>query len=224
MKPLKITAWLDAPLAGEIPMLDSIVEWSMSLHLDSICPGVKRAGPDEPVEPGTIPIPIRRRRVGRFPVPLCSAGITPAPIIDTHEHFHMSMAGIRATETCDRRVLSVKSGQHRSYRLPLRVRVVDRVCWYVVGRAKDLRRWLRGVPAVGKKTAYGYGLVARWEVEPAGEDWSWFAPSPAGPVLMRPLPAEVDLPDGLIGYRRWFGSPVPPYWQRNLYTEIVQPC
>jgi hypothetical protein len=135
-----------------------------------------------------------------------------------------------------RRVFQAGGGEFKGYRLPLRVRAVDRIAWFCVGRgdrnangrngggAKEIRRLLREVHAVGKKTGIGYGRVREWAVEPVGEDWSWFAPSDAGPVLMRPMPACAALPDGLQGFRRWFGAPVPPYWWRPNYCETVVPC
>lgn len=224
-EPLRVTAWMAAPLAGDVPKLDALVEWAMSFHLPAIRPDLPRLPRGEAVaEPGQIPIPIERIRIGRWPVPRASAGITSPPAIDAHDHFHRSLAVVDARLTESRVKLDTGGGPWRSYRLPLRIRAVGRIVWYCVGVRKALRRWLRDLAAVGKKTAYGYGRVAAWEVDRVEEDWSWFAPSPEGPVLMRPLPAGAHLPRGLLGARPWYGGCCAPYWQRDFWTEIVEPC
>jgi hypothetical protein len=119
---------------------------------------------------------------------------------------------------------------------PLRVRVVERVVWFCVAHGSQsggtkrspqgcLRKVLREIAGLGKKVAYGYGRVAKWEVEPFHADWSWFAPSDAGPVLMRALPRRlIELPERLQGYRESFGAVAPPYWHPERYMEIVEPC
>src|SRR5690606_35922508 len=103
-----------------------------------------------------------------------------------------------------------------------RIRGIERAVWFVVGHRRQIVDRLKKVEFIGKKTSIGYGRVGGWEVENADEDWSWFAPSDDGPVLMRPLPAEL-VQEKVRGCRRWYGSPVPPYWQRNLFAEIMQP-
>lgn len=77
---------------------------------------------------------------------------------------------------------------------------------------------------LGKKGSMGYGTVSRWEVRETDNDYSWFAASDCGTVLMRPLPVGDYLPADLIGARRSYGGCVPPYWQTEFWTEIVEPC
>jgi hypothetical protein len=129
--------------------------------------------------------------------------------------------------------VATTGGMFKSYRLPLRIRSVERVVWFCECRQKRdsgtapmtwLRKLLKQVWAIGKKTADGYGRVAEWIIEPCEHAPAWFAESEAGPVLMRPLPFGDWLPGNLVGCRRDYGSPCPPYWMRNLYTELVTPC
>src|SRR6202035_2656309 len=144
------------------------------------------------------------------------------------KRFSAEKSGLLA-ET-ERRVIAVSTGPLKSYRLPLRVRPVDRIVWFCAGRTEGrapaclIRKLLREVFAIGKKTSFGFGQVARWDVEFADEDWSWFAPSSAGTVLMRTLPATARLPSNLIGFKRSFAAPVAPYWMRENATEVVTPC
>jgi CRISPR type IV-associated protein Csf3 len=131
-------------------------------------------------------------------------------------------------DSSQRGVFHANSGELRSFRLPLRVRDVRRVVWFCLGEGSPIRRLLSheksGVQYLGKKGSIGYGQVAKWTVEHVEHDWSWFAPSPAGEVLMRALPKSMRLPTGLAGYRNWFGGVVAPYWSAKYHTEIVEPC
>jgi hypothetical protein len=191
-------------------------------HRDAV-PGhkVDRASPPPP----SLPIPLRRRRLGAWEVACCSDPIYPVPARDGVEHVAKRIAVEDASLLRpDRRlVISTANSWTKSYRLPLRVRTVDRVCWFAVGNAETLKL-LRGVSALGKKKSVGYGRVRGWTAEDAPGDYSWYAPSEHGPVLMATLPAGPWLPEGLLGARRSFGAVVPPYWHPSRYTEILIPC
>lgn len=242
--PLKVTCWLDGPLAGDAPDLAALCEFAMACKMRAIMAadrhGRHQVSPHERGadvgEPGKIPIPIERQWLGRFPMPLCSSPIMAAPWHEDREFINKKLAVEQAEflATEQRKTVDTGSGHLKSYRLPLRLRSVERVVWFCQGHKGGLRKgktaacWLRqvlrGVRAIGKKTADGYGAVRRWDVEHFDHSWHWFAPSAAGPVLMRPLPLGDWLPEGLLGAKRWYSSPCPPLWQRSLYTEIVVPC
>lgn len=229
MRPLKITCRLASPLAGDPPYLDSVLEWAVQRRWKAILAssnGYRHDGIDSGV-PGTIPIPVRRIRVDGFAhlLPLCSNPILPASS-ETVEHYarriEVDAEYVRPSRL---RVVDTQAGPLKASRLPLRIRPVDRIVWFAVGAPKEVRyRLKRFIPAIGKKVVLGYGRVAEWIVEFAEDDWSWFAPSEHGPVLMRVLPASIRFPDGLIGYRHWFGAPVGPYWSHANYCEVLMPC
>lgn len=241
MRPLKVTCWLNSPMASEPPRLDALLEWVMSMKMRTVMESsrgdrhitgtVKARG--MPVSPGAIPIPLERRRVDGYPwpIPLCSDPII-GGVIDGVEKFakRYSAENSALLAESERRVVTVSTGPFKSYRLPLRMRPVDRIVWFCGGRTGDrapasvVRGLLRKVFAVGKKTSFGFGQVARWEVELIDEDMSWFARSDAGAVLMRTLPASARLPRDLIGFKFSEGAPVAPYWMRENYARVVVPC
>lgn len=246
MRPLKVTCWLNSPLAGEPPRLDALLEWVMSFRMRTVMEsrngGRHVTGMPKhrgmPVVPGAIPIPIERHRVDgyRWPIPLCSDPIY-AGAIDGVESFAKRFAAEHASlmAESERRQIAVSTGPFKSYRLPLRIRPVDHIVWFCAGRTNGhaeggrppgcaIRKLLKKVFAIGKKTAFGYGQVSLWEVEQADHDWSWFAPSDAGTVLMRTLPASAMLPTDLVGFKRTEASPVAPYWMRENYAQVVAPC
>jgi len=158
-------------------------------------------------------------------VPCCSAPIL-APDHETVEHFAKRFGVEHAALLREERRLVVAPGNsaYKSYRLPLHLRAVDRIVWFCDGNRKPLKKLLQSVRSVGKKRSQGYGRIERWELEWIDDDWSWFAPTDNGPVLMRPLPLCDELPAGLLGSRPDFGAVQPPMWHPDRYMERVVPC
>jgi len=160
-----------------------------------------------------------------WPVPCASS-----PIIESHaegvEHIARRLATEYAEMLDEGRRLKVNTtgGEYKSMYLPVRVRTVDRVVWFARGQAKEVRRICRSFQAIGHKSAYGYGRVAQWDVEFVEHDWSWWATSPSGPVLMRPLPACAPIPDGAIGYRSAYHGIRGPYWSMATMGDAIVPC
>jgi len=228
MRPLKVSAELAGPIAGEIPKLDAIIERAMAHRCDPSA----LSEPDSAGEyaPGGVPIPIARRRVEgcAWSIPLCSWPIF-LSTHDRHDFVNKRFSVDPSILASDSRgVFACNSGELRSYRLPLRSRNVNQVVWFCVGVAKEIRRMLvhprSGVRYLGKKTSIGYGMVKEWKIEIVEDDWSWFAPSPGGTVLMRGLPETARLPKDLVGYRKWFGGVAAPYWNAKYHVEMVEPC
>jgi hypothetical protein len=233
MTHLKVTAHLQAPIAGEPPMLDAIVEYEMariggklhSIDRSDLCPPA-----------GEIHIPILRGCIGGVDqIPRCSSPIMVCENV-RHEHYAKRIAVEYANLLRDnqRLVVSVGNTWTKSYRLPLMTTTTPRVVWFIGGNdsnrgdkpspRKTLLSILQQVNSIGKKRSVGYGVVTRWEVEKIDGDYSWFAPGAGGTVLMRPLPSCDALPKDLVGHRQDFGACLPPYWHPDRYMEIVKPC
>lgn len=231
MNPVKVTATLSSPAAGQdVVQLDSLCELAVceSVRDDPDPPfPLLPQGQQVPVErAGRVPTPLAFREVCGWPVRLCSCPVLGPVHFDGHAHYHKQFPVGRTDLLTDRERTKIapSGGRFKSFRLPLRTRLVEEVAWFAVADAEPLRALLGNVRAVCKKTSYGYGVVREWVVEPVDEDWSWFAESPDGPVLMRYLPFGTEVPDGLLGARRDFGAVVGPYWQNSLYCERWSPC
>lgn len=225
-RPLLVTATLAGPLAGDAPRLDGLLLYVMSLHHAKFEAGYKvdRAMPAPPQD--EIPIPLPKRDIGPWKVGACSDPIYAGVDSEHVDHFvkKISVENAELLSESARNVVSTTNSWTKSYRLPLRVRRIASVRWFAWGERRELLKVLKRVEFLGKKSSFGYGRVAGWKIDAIDEDYSWFAESPAGPVLMSTLPAEATLPDRLTGYRRAFGACVPPYWHPDRYTEIVVPC
>jgi len=219
---LLVIAHLSSPLAGDAPMLDGLLEFEMSQRLGAAYK-VRR---DQPAPPaGAIHIPMLRRGIGGWSVPLCSSPIYTAES-DRHEYIGKRLAVEHASDLREdaRLVVAMGNATYKSYRLPLRVRNVSRVAWFCEGHRSPILKLLKSVHAIGRKRSDGYGRVARWTGENVDGNHHWYGESEHGPVLMRPLPFGDWLPRSLLGAKRDFGAVVAPYWHPDRYAEIVVPC
>lgn len=240
MRPVKVTAWLSSPLCGHPPMLDSLLERYMNRHMSAIVASTNGARHARYEHGGyrLVPIPIARQRLGSWLIPLASSPILGA-VIDQDVGWVTKMLRADASLTYERRKIPLTNGPFKAYRLPRRIRLVDRVVWFAMAQSDSsahkspmsrLRQTLRKIPALGEDVNIGYGNVLRWEVEPHGHDWSWFAPHPSGwQVLMRPLPIGDWIPPGLLGAQPWYGRPCGPYWEsgdsgNSGGGKMVRPC
>lgn len=237
MRTVKVTAILSSPLGSDPPMLDALCEFAMAGKMGSVisssnghrhaCPLVPRGQQVSREAVGKVPIPIARSLVDGLPIPHASSPICSSIEADRATHYTsqypIAQTGLLRPKELTKIVTG--GGRYKSFRLPLRTRLIERVVWFAALREKPsrLRGLLSSVHGLGKKQGYGYGAVAEWLVEPLDDDWSWIAPSEAGPVLMRPLPISAA-PKGLLGCRRDFGGVVGPYWQREFWRERVTPC
>lgn len=222
---LRIAARLDSPLAGDAPQLDAIVEKEIARFHPKSTPGEKMDRSMPCPAPGLLPMPLVRESIGGWPVVHVSSPILLGVVSDNHDfiakRIGVENANLLAEE--ERKVVSTTNSWTKSYRLPLRTRIIDSIVWFAEGNRREVLRLVRRVMAIGKKVSDGYGRIREWTVDSGVEPLWWFAPSPTGRVLMRPLPRCSELPHDLVGYRLDYGACCPPYWHPSRYGEIVVP-
>jgi hypothetical protein len=221
---IRVTAWLSSPLAGDPPMLDALLEDQMARHHGQLL-RIDRGAP--PPQPGSIHLPMLRGAIGPLDlIPRCSSPVIPSDKA-RHEHYAKRIAVEEADMLRDdsRLVVATTNSWTKAYRLPLDVRQIDRVVWFVGGtKRKTLHSLLRRITAIGRKRSQGFGRIAKWTYDYTEGDYSWFAPHAGQLILMRPLPYCPELPANLAGYRRDFAACLSPYWHPHRFTEVVLPC
>lgn len=221
---IRIEARLVTPLAEEPPQIDALLELVLARYRDHDC-RLDRTMPAPEI--ASVPIPLCLGRASGQPVYRSTSPIYRSVGPDTVDYYCRRLDPGWAFMWPEERIkqIPVTGGKHKSYRLPLRVRVVPQVVWYAIGDRKEVHRLLKRVQYLGKKTSQGYGRVTGWQVENIDEpDVTWYAKTDQGSVLMRPLPAGGYLPSDLIGYRPSFGACNGPYWHPDRMQEIVVPC
>ena len=223
---LLVSARMNSPIAADAPRLDALLEMMLSLYQAKGEPGYKIDRAFRAPLQAEISIPLLRQKLGPWEIARCSDPIYGQCQAEYVEHVNKRIA-VEAASLLDplrRPVVQTTNSWTKSYRLPLRMRRIDRVCWFAVADRRSLLKVLKRVEYLGKKRSIGNGRVEAWDAMEVDEDYSWFASSPSGPVLMATLPFGPWLPDGLLGSRRGFGGCCPPYWHPDRYAEIVIPC
>lgn len=220
----KVTAWLSSPLAGEPPLLDAALAWELSRRL-----GFKhhhKLTRDIPLEDiPEVPIPIAKRTINGCDVFCCSSPIIPSPDTEWVERLSKridtsEIALLLAPE--NRKSLLVASGPYKMRYAPVRLRMVDRVCWFVRGDRKGINKLCKSIYSLGMRRNVGYGLIYKWTFDQMEDDYSIFALRQGKPVLMRPVAYGKEL-EHVTGYKHSFGACCMPYWHPENYREIAIP-
>lgn len=213
MDPLIVTAHLStgtlAVFEDHSPALDSLLEW---LLLDRL--GLAAPNPTPSEVDASRPIVAEQ-------MPLAQGSLlgdwywqTSGPCYQVHgestERFRKRwQPGVDTPEPAwGRRKPKVETSQgpEKSYDLPLYVRNTQAVHWYCVGDRAGIEDLLGGCTGLGKKRAYGYGQVNRWEVKPHEHDWHLWRDN----ILMRPVPAAAIDRTADFGILQWGWR--PPAW------------
>lgn len=121
-------------------------------------------------------------------------------------------------DTGRKRVVSVKSGQYKSYHMPIFYRVALYVEWYAVACKQSLELLLSTVTHLGKKRSQGWGRVRRWEIRRWDHDWSVWRDD----ELMRGIPAEHAVERGGSFNLANYGVR-PSYWKSNNQMLLAMP-
>lgn len=110
----------------------------------------------------------------------------------------------------DKGIISDSVGLYRAYRNPQLIRTVKDgiLTFYAVGKKDKIEELLSLMIGVGKKTAMGFGLVSRWEVDEIEEDYTTEHPEYG---LMRPI--EVEKSEKVYDYPIMQYAVKPPYWK-----------
>ena len=110
----------------------------------------------------------------------------------------------------DKGLISDSVGLYRAYRNPLIIRTVKNgiITFFAVGHKNEVVELLSLMIGVGKKTAMGFGLVSRWEVDEIEEDYTTEHPEYG---LMRPI--EVEKSEKVYDYPIMQYAVKPPYWK-----------
>ncbi len=223
MRPWKIVCELATPYCGnELPALDGLLEFVAASRAGKWHDVLAAA---QPPEFGSFELPVHTVEIGGVLVPCCSAPIA-CYKKDGAERISKRLSTENAVllDRKERKVVVTNAGKYKSHRLPLRIRVIEKIAWFCVGNAEKILEALKSIRSLGKKRSIGYGVVSRWYYEPAEEDLSLWAQTTQGKLLMRPLPWCKELPQDLIGYRRDYGAVQPPYWHPARWIERVVPC
>ncbi len=219
MQPLKISCQIDS---GNFVSTDGL------LPLDSLLAAewIRRNYPEQFFSDGAkggvidAQLPLAEVRMGG--VDIWAASVAQYHLYGEYTaYWHKRFDDLLAGQYLDKlKRIDVGSGLYKNYRMPLNVMIIGEMTWFAVGDLDAVRDLLIGITAIGKKRAYGYGMIAldhgrpAWTVEPWAEDWSIRGPQGK---LMRSIPWD-GVTSGTV--RKW--GIKPPFWlpSNQLVAEI----
>lgn len=208
-------------LAGAPPALDALLVYELAFKM-GLKDSVTRATPSEKIP--WIPIPIESKKLDRFTIHKTSSPIFKS--CATSVEYYNKRIDFSAQEYYSddsRKSVLTASGPYKMKRIPITIYLTDLIVWFCVGDKGEIKKLLKRIHSIGRLKKMGYGMIDSWEVEESENDFSWFADSPAGKILMRPLPVG-DIPKDVTGWRKDYGAPTHPYWHPSRYCEIGVPC
>lgn len=214
-QPFKITFFLQTPvvLGSSWLMFDGII--AHLLFRERLRQDYYTLPSKEPV---TIPDqqlmnPLKRSydlvhaSVAQFNIPNDRAGT-----VTVYKRFDERSCHEIATQT---KKVNVGSGLFRAYMMRLPYLPATSATFYCYGNMAEVVRLIRFLPALGKKTAYGYGAIHSVTVEETPEDFSLVKDG----VAMRPLPCSF----GYESDEKMYLAYKAPYWDKRNVTACVPP-
>lgn len=211
MTPLRVQAQLEGAicLPGNSIALDALLASAVAAR-DGIAPATTREGLQE------IEIPVQRSECGRYHL----ASVAEYQPEQRALRYLTKRAPIEQYQTIGSdkiRRVDITAGENKSYRLPMETvhLVDDRMTWWCIGDANEIRSLLCLVSYLGKKRSVGLGKVRDWLVEPCST-WPGFPVLRDGQAL-RNLPLDTaglsDCADHAYAVLTY------PYWRHE--SEVL---
>lgn len=170
--------------------LDALLAWCLA-------PRQRKSCNDRGVSPKTANLPLLRNHVCGEWVWAASALFPEGPTGEDLQFWRKRFRQSRADLTTGSP--NLKNGTYRDWQTPYPVFLALKMVAYASGSRKAVKRILKEVRYLGKKTAYGYGKIVSMEFDEIQDDWTMYKDG----LTTRFLP-------DLDGHR--LVRPRPPYW------------
>ena len=108
----------------------------------------------------------------------------------------------------------IEEGTYKAYHMPIYYRSALRIEWYCVGDKVGIKHLLERMTHIGKKSAQGWGRVAKWDVVSWPHDWSCSGPN--GEYMRGLLEVDPQRPGNFIQY-----GIRPSYYKRENQRVVV---
>lgn len=224
IKNWKVICNLASPLCGGAPKIDSLLEYELALRLGmKQSKKVTRNIPLLEIEKP--PIPLAKRTINGHDIYCSSDPILGVLRAEWTEHQSKRFdTDLLATilHSTQRKKLLTSSGPYKSRYVPLHIKLIDNIVWFVRGDRKEINKLLKKIVGLGHCRNVGYGIINNWEYEEQKEDYSIFAMHQGKKVLMKTI--EISASKNSYGYRHSFGGAFPPYWHPETFREVAIPC
>jgi hypothetical protein len=167
-------------------------------------------------------LPLKLIQDGKYRYWACSFAEWGRPYGEGRDYWNKREDSGRYGHLLDPAVKRIETGKgrYKAYHMPVFYRVAPYVRWWAVGDPDGVRELLRGVDAIGKKRAYGWGEVITWQVEMVAEDRSVLVDG----VPQRSLPVTENTSGQVAADTvQAFWGYYPPYYDPANQTVCFMP-
>lgn len=114
--------------------------------------------------------------------------------------------------------IKTNQGHFKDFMIDLPLLLTNKVTFYCNGDKKELKRLLKHLKAIGKKTDIGGGRIKKTNITGTPEDYSFFKDN----KIMRPIPTNMKIPifEGMKIQRQPYK---PPYWNKENMVMCFVP-
>lgn len=216
MKPIKITAYLTQALAGNPPMLDSLLMYQVCRNNN--LPFIDRKS--KIIYDELPKLPLKEFEIEGKKLYACSDPICSDSEATDVEYFTYRISPKAYDLIIPEKLknLLIASGCYKMIRKPIRTEKIKNIVWFAVGNIEEVRKLLNQIYSLGGYKKMGYGRTSRFEVEEIKEDISLSCEN----ILMKTIPCEKE--PTFEGCRISYGAFRAPYWHPVNYTRIIEPC
>lgn len=225
MKNLKVQAFFNSPLNGELSHLDSIIEQKLFLTFPKQHGKKPLKTSDLSELKKNVSIPIEKVEIGGKKIYCCS---DPIPDFVLSEWIEYQNKKIDTSHLAllirkqDRKCMNYTSGAYKMVHNPLHIRLFNSVTWFVRGDLDKLKEILSEVKSMGENRSIGYGIISEWKFEEIQNDYSIFADFEDKKILMKTIPFIED--EKIAGCRVAYGAVDSPRWHPDNYIKVLKPC
>lgn len=111
--------------------------------------------------------------------------------------------------------VQIDRGHYRAYMMRLPYLPAQKITFYGYGDLQEVLRLIQYLPGLGKKIAYGYGMIKSVSVDEIKEDCSLIRDG----LAMRPLPCKLGYKSDVVMRLAWRS----PYWDKCNVAVCVPP-
>jgi hypothetical protein len=219
----KIICELCSPLCKEAPYLDALL-YNELIFKQGLCKQGEKLNRGSSIDKiKEIRMPLRSVRFNDIPIYFCSNSIYICDYEfreDFTYHIEPELAFLLTDK--ERKSISGSSGIYKDRRLPIRLKLVNKIVWFCCGTKNSVLEILQNIKSIGSLRKQGFGVVSEWQAQDIENDYSFYIEKDNKKILMKSVPEDL-VDKNTIGYSIGYGAFSPPYWHPKRFTNIAYP-
>jgi len=188
MQPLKITAVM---ASGQVAAIDDVINFDSLIGYVWMEENYPEHLHNDGLKTGKVIIPelpLEKRGSGNdwyYAASIAEYEVLKETLVYWHKRLDVPLSEQYVDFRGKSEKIKVNAGRYKNYRIPLVIKLIPELTWYVVGDKTEIERMVQKIYRIGKKRSQGFGEIKEWIVEEINEDYSYrrYIPAPTGNEL-----------------------------------------